>query len=134
MTDRVPSGVLDTNVFIDLRKIDAARLPEFPELTCVSLAELHQGVAMARDPQSRARRTERLAAAIIGFESLPFDTTAAARYGSLVGLTLAAGRDPKPRKMDLMMAAIASVRGLPLYTRNGRDLVDLDSLVEIVEV
>ena len=98
------------------------------------MAELHHGVAMAKDAATRAVRTEQLGAAIVDFPPLPFDGEAAARYGPLVALTLAAGRSPKPRRMDLMIAAIASSRALPLYTRNGADFVGLESLVDIVEV
>lgn len=134
VSGRPASGVLDTSAFLDLDVLDAAVLPEVPELTAVTMAELHQGVAMARDAATRAARTERLGAAILDFVPLPFDGEAAARYGSLVALTLAAGRGPKPRRLDLMIAAIASVRGLPLYTRNGADLAGLDSLVHVVEV
>jgi predicted nucleic acid-binding protein len=36
--------------------------------------------------------------------------------------------------MDLMMAAIASPRGLPLYTRNSKDLVGLADVLQIIEV
>jgi predicted nucleic acid-binding protein len=49
-------------------------------------------------------------------------------------LTLDANRDPKPRRMDLMIAAIASTRGLPLYTRNSKDLVGLADMLQVVEV
>jgi hypothetical protein len=35
------------------------------------MAELHQGVAMAKDAATRAARTEKLAAAIVEFEPLP---------------------------------------------------------------
>jgi predicted nucleic acid-binding protein len=65
---------------------------------------------------------------------LPFDARAAARYGTLVALTIAANRSPEPRRMDLMIAAIASAHGLPLYTRNAKDLVGLGDLLEIIEV
>ncbi|MCG8925667.1 hypothetical protein [Lentzea sp. CC55] len=75
------------------------------------MAELHQGVAMAKDAASRAARTEKLGAAIVDFEALPFDGQAAARYGTLVALTMAANRNPKPRRMDLTIAAVASSRG-----------------------
>ena len=44
-----------------------------PELTAITMAELHQGVAMAKDAASRAARTEKLAAAIVEFEPLPFE-------------------------------------------------------------
>lgn len=105
-----------------------------PELTTVTMAELHQGVAMAKDAASRAARTEKLGAAIVDFEPLPFDGQAAARYGTLVALTMAANRDPKPRRMDLMIAAVASSRGLSLYTRNAEGFKGLDDMVRIVEV
>jgi predicted nucleic acid-binding protein len=131
---RPPSGVLDTCTFLDLGVLDPADLPVEPELTAVTMAELHQGVAMAKDPAVRAARTERLAVAMVSFTPLPFDGEAAARCGSLVALTLAAGRSPKPRRLDLMIAAIASSRGLRLYTRSRADFIGLESLVEVVEV
>ncbi|WP_410651043.1 hypothetical protein [Amycolatopsis sp. cmx-4-54] len=49
-------------------------------------------------------------------------------------LVLAANRDPKPRRMDLMIAAIASSRALPLYTRNADDCKGLGNMVEVVAV
>ncbi|MBV9023590.1 MAG: type II toxin-antitoxin system VapC family toxin [Streptomycetaceae bacterium] len=134
MADRHPSGVLDTCAYIDLDLLDPADLPTVPELTAVTLAELHQGVAMAKDPATRAARIEKLGAAVADFDPLPFDGDAAARYGTLVALILAARRDPRPRKMDLMIAAIASVRGLPLFTRNAEDFRSLDSTVTVVAI
>jgi toxin FitB len=131
---QTPSGVLDTCTYIELGRLDPSVLPEIPELTAVTMAELHQGVAMAKDATTRAIRTEQLGAAIVDFAPLPFDGEAAARYGSLVALTLAAGRSPKLRRMDLMIAAIASSRSLPLYTRNGAGFLGLESLLDLVEV
>ena len=134
MTPRHESGVLDTSAYIDLALLDPAALPVIPQLTAITMAELHQGVAMARDAASRAARTEKLGAAIVEFEPVPFDGAAAARYGSLVALTVEANRDPKPRRLDLKIAAIASAHGLPLYTRNAKDLVGLADLLQVVEV
>lgn len=134
MAERTGSGVLDTCAYIDLDQLDESALPEYPELTAVTLAELHQGVAMAKDPASRAARTEKLGAAVADFEPLPFDGAAAARYGTLVGLTIAKGRDPRPRRMDLMIAAIASAEGLPLYTRNPKDFAGLENSLTVVAV
>lgn len=134
MNERRSSGVLDTCTYLDLALVDPASLPEVPEITAITLAELSQGVAMAKDAASRAIRSEQLGAAIVEFEALPFDEDAAARYGSLVALTLAANRDPKPRRMDLLIAAIASSRGLPLFTRNDKNFRGLDSMLEIVPV
>ena len=73
--------MLDTCAYIDLDVIDPVALPVSPEITAVALAELHQGVAMAKDPSTRATLTEKLGAAVADFDSLPFDGDAAARYG-----------------------------------------------------
>lgn len=132
MADQYRAGVLDTCAYIVLDVLDPRDLPTFPQLTSVTVAELHQGVAMAKDARSRATRTEQLGAAMADFEPLPFDGAAATRYGTLVGMTLVAGRDPRPRKMDLMIAAISSTRGLPLYTRNPGDFKGLDELVTVI--
>ncbi|MCK2254900.1 MULTISPECIES: type II toxin-antitoxin system VapC family toxin [unclassified Crossiella] len=134
MADRPEAGVLDTCAFIDLDQLDLAVLPSFPEITSITLAELHQGVAMARNAATRAARAEKLGAAIVEFEPLPFDRAAAARYGTLVALTLEANRSPRPRRLDLMIAAIASARDLPLYTRNVADFAGLGDMVTVVAV
>ncbi|RZQ62954.1 type II toxin-antitoxin system VapC family toxin [Amycolatopsis suaedae] len=134
MADRRQSGVLDTCVYIDLARLDPADLPVIPEITAVTMAELHQGVAMTADPALRAVRNEQLGAAIVDFEPLPFDGPAAARYGTLVAMTVATERNPRARRLDLMIAAIASSRELPLYTQNAKDFVGLDGMVEIIPV
>jgi toxin FitB len=134
VAERHVSGVLDTCAYIDLDALDPAVLPSIPEITAITLAELHQGVAMAKDHATRAARMEKLGAAVSDFEALPFDSDAAARYGTLVALTLSVGRDPRPRRMDLMIAAVASTRGLPLYTRNAEDFKGLEGTVTVVAV
>ncbi|MCE7001811.1 type II toxin-antitoxin system VapC family toxin [Kibdelosporangium philippinense] len=134
MAERPESGVLDTCAYIDLDLLDPAQLPAIPEISAITMAELHQGVAMAKDPAVRAARTEKLGAAIADFDPLPFDRDAATRYGTLVGLALAANRDPKPRRMDLMIAAIASAHDLPLYTRNADDFKGLQGMLTVVAI
>ncbi|RSM57491.1 twitching motility protein PilT [Amycolatopsis sp. WAC 01376] len=134
MAERHEAGVLDTCTYIDLGLLESAALPKIPELTAVTMAELHQGVAMAKDAAVRAARTEKLGAAIVDFAPLPFDGDAAARYGTLVALVLAANRDPRPRRTDLMIAAIASSRGLPLYTRNEGDFKGLGGMLDVIGV
>ncbi|RDI66136.1 type II toxin-antitoxin system VapC family toxin [Nocardia pseudobrasiliensis] len=134
MTDRHPSGVLDTCAYLDLDILDPESLPKLPEITTITLAELHQGIAAAKDPATRAARSEQLGTAIVEFDALPFDDEAATRYGTLVALTIAANRNPRPRRFDLLIAAIASARGLPLYTRNAKDFRGLESMLEVVSL
>ncbi|MEU1490453.1 type II toxin-antitoxin system VapC family toxin [Streptomyces sp. NPDC005776] len=126
--------MLDTCTYIDLDLLRPEDLPAFPALTAVTMAELQQGVAMAGDPAVRAARMEKLGAAVADFEPLPFDGDAAARYGSMVSLVVAAGGNPRPRRMDLMIASIASVRGLPLFTRNADDFKGLEGVLTVVAV
>lgn len=49
-------------------------------------------------------------------------------------LVVAEGRNPKPRKCDLMIAAIASVNDLPLYTRDPDDFKGLDPVLTVMAV
>jgi predicted nucleic acid-binding protein len=134
MADRHPAGVLDTCTYIDLDVLDPEDLPAVPELTAITMAELQQGVAMAKDAAVRAARMEKLGAAVADFEPLPFNGDAAARYGTLVALAIASGRDPRSRRMNLMIAAIASAQGLPLFTRNADDFKGLGSSLTVVAV
>jgi hypothetical protein len=134
MPERPESGVLDTCAYLDLDQLDPTGLPRIPEITAVTMAELHQGLAMARDAITRAARTEKLGAAIVDFEPLPFDGAAAARYGTLVALVLHTNRDLRPRRLDLMIAAIASARELPLYTRDATDFRGLEDMVEVIPI
>lgn len=134
VADRHESGVLDTGAYIHLDQLDPASLPAVPEITAITMAELHQGVAMAKNAITRAARTELLGAAIVDFDPLPFDGEAATRYGTLVALTIEAKRDPRPRRMDLMIAAIASSHDLSLFTRNADDFAGLDDMVTVIAI
>jgi predicted nucleic acid-binding protein len=135
MSARHAYGVLDTSVVIDLPAIPEENLPLKATITAVTLAELSQGPHLARDARERAVRLERLQLAEnIYLAPLPFDSRAARKYGSLVALTVAAGRKARARRIDLMIAAVAAVHGLPLFTRNGDDFVGLDELVKVVDV
>jgi len=131
---RLPVGLLDTCVVIDFRKLSDEALPMSAGIATVTLAELAMGVHFAKDEIERSARITRLISAEANFEPLPFDATAAHAYGNLVALMLAIGRNPKPRKNDLMIAATAIVNGLPLYTRNVDDFKGLESQLTVVAV
>ncbi len=47
---------------------------------------------------------------------------------------LAAGRTPRRRVADLMIASVAAANGLPLYTTNPGDFAGLDGLITVVDV
>jgi hypothetical protein len=99
----------------------------------VVLAELAQGLAMTKSAEQIMIRSQRLADIKAAFAAIPFDREAARRYGTLVALTIAASRNPRPRRIDLMIAA-AAAHGLPLFTRNPDDFRGLDAAVTIIAV
>lgn len=135
MTDRLVHGVLDTSVVIDIAAIPEESLPLRAAISAVTLAELAQGVHLVRDEHMRAARIELLQLVEATYRyPLPFDDACARRYGSLVALVLAAGRQPKPRRIDLMIAATAANQALPLFTRNPGDFVGLDRALLVVPV
>jgi hypothetical protein len=134
MTERVQRGMLDTCATIDLPTLDPARLPVEVAIPAIVLAELAQGVAMTKDPEQIMIRSQRLADIEATFAAIPFDREAARRYGTLIALTIAANRDPRPRRIDLMIAATAAAHQLPLYTRNPDDFKGLTNTVTIIAI
>lgn len=134
MTERRELGLLDTCVVIDLPQLAEEALPVAGAISAVSLAELSAGLHTTKDPDERARRMARLQRIEASMAPLPFDTEAARQYGLLVALTLAYGRNPRPRKMDLMIAATAAANGLPLFTGNVADFEGLEGALEVIPV
>ncbi len=127
MTD-ADRGILDTSVVI---AHDVAPLPGLLSISAVTLAELHFGVLIARSAEVRAERLRRLSVLQRRFDALPLDENVAASYGQLAAAVVAAGRQPRARALDLLIAATAHAHGAVLYTRNPVDFVGLDGLVDI---
>jgi predicted nucleic acid-binding protein len=127
-------GLLDTNILILRRQIDHARLPDTMSISAVTLAELSAGPHHTDDPAERARRLDVLQRAESEFDPLPFDAEAARAFGRVVAAVLAAGRKPRARTADLMIASVAIGNRLPLYTTNPDDFTGLDALVTVVAV
>ncbi len=127
-------GLIDTNVLIHLAALDAAHLPGEMVISAVTLAELSAGPHHTDDLAERARRMSVLQHAEATFEPLPFDTEAARTFGLVSAAVVAAGRQPRRRIADLMIASIAVANQLALYTTNPGDFTGLDDLGTIVAV
>jgi predicted nucleic acid-binding protein len=100
-------------------------------ISAISLAELHFGVLVARTPELRAERVRRLGAIENAFDALPVDDAVARDYGQLAAAVAAAGRQPRARVADLLIAATARTHDAELWTRNADDLTGLQSLLTI---
>lgn len=120
---------------IDLDTIDSALLPDEVAITAITLAELAAGPHATNDHEERARRQDRLQRTEAAFDPLPFDADASRAYGRVYASITSAGRKARgARAVDLLIAAVACSRQLPLYTRNGADFKHLDGLIEVIEV
>jgi predicted nucleic acid-binding protein len=136
-------GLLDTSILVLRRWIDPAELPDEMAISAVTLAELSAGVHQVRrngeqdlydEHEERARRTETLQRTESEFDPLPFDSEAARVYGRVTAAVVAAGRKPRRRIADLMIAATAIAEDLPLFTTNPGDYAGLEKLVRITPV
>lgn len=124
-------SVLDTSVLVGP---NPGEIQGEIAISTVSVAELHFGVLVARSNDIRATRLRRLATIEHTFQALPIDATVAREYGRLAAAVVAAGRRPRTRSLDLLIAATASANNARLYTRNPSDLVGLEDLLEIVSI
>lgn len=134
MSERLPSGLLDTSVVIDLELVDPDVLPLTVGVSAVTMAELAAGPAATQDLAERARRQDRLQRAEAAFEAIAFGSDAARAYGRVHAAVVAAGRQSRRRFADLLIAAVAVAEGLPLITRNPDDFAGLEELVVVVPV
>ena len=122
-------AIIDTSVLIatDVEPLDGELA-----ISAASLAELHFGVLVTTDPAVRAERLRRLSVLQRTFDALPVDDDVATSYGQLAAAVVAAGRQPRSRVIDILIAATAHAHNARLYTRNAADLAGLENLVEIV--
>jgi len=124
-------GILDTSVVI---ADGVAPIPGVLAISAVTVAELHFGVLVAKTSEVRAERLRRLSILQQHFDALPVDEAVAVSYGRLAAAVVDAGRQPRRRVMDLLIAATAHAHGARLYTRNAGDFAGLDDLVTVVAV
>lgn len=134
MTERPAVGLLDTSVLIDIEQIPPQKLPRQVAVSALTMAELAAGPTAATDAGERARRQDRLQRAEAAFDPLPFGVDAARAYGRVFAAVQNAGRKPRGRAVDLLIAATALAEGMPLVTRDAADLSGLDGLVDVIEV
>jgi len=135
--------MLDTNILILRRFVNPDELPDEMAISAITLAELSAGPHQVRPDREQAeydehaergRRLDVLQRAEHEFDPIPFDSEAARAYGQVTAAVIGAGRSPRRRTADLMIASTAIAAGLPLYTTNPDDFAGLDELLTVVPV
>lgn len=125
-------GLLDTSTLILLGGVrDTVALPDEPQITAITLAELSVGPLVASSDAVRAARQAHLQQAEADFDPLPFDAAAARSFGQVAAGLRRAGRKPAARSYDAMIAAIAISNDLPIHTCNPRDFTGIEGLTVI---
>lgn len=141
--ERPAQGLLDTNIVILRRWVITDELPDEMAISAITLAELSAGPHEVRpwseqgayeEHAERARRLDVLQRAENEFDPIPFDAEAARAYGRVTAAVIAAGRKPRRRAADLMIASTAIAARLALFTTNPDDFKGLDRLLMIVPV
>ena len=126
----MPGAVLlDTSVVIDVEKVDRGEYADAAVVvSAVSVGELAFGL----DAPDRDAREARLARMLHSYEVMAFGVEAAKIYGVLASLLRATGRNPRPRRLDLQIAATAASARLPLLTLNPDDFRGVAPMVDVV--
>lgn len=119
--------LLDTSVLIAAKEGPG----EDAAISVVSLTELHFGVLVAADDDTRALRTRRLGAIEAHFDALPFDAAVARECGRLHAAVANRGGKPRRRALDLAIAATANVHSVALLTYNTADFENISDIVEL---
>jgi predicted nucleic acid-binding protein len=133
MTPQYDRALLDTSVVIDYPANAVAAHASSAAVSTITLAELSYGLH-TDDPIVNAAREQRYHWIANTFDPIPFDTSAARIYGALCATVRAVGRDPKPRRFDLLIAAVAVSLGIPLITRNEADFAGIHDSLTIIAV
>jgi predicted nucleic acid-binding protein len=126
--------LLDTSVIIDPPAQGIASFADEVSVSAVAVAELYYGVGASTDPVQQLHRRQRLQLVLDLYDVLPFDAEVAEFYGLLANIVRQSGRNPPPRRMDLLIAATALRHGYPLATRNGADLRHLERVLTVIDV
>jgi predicted nucleic acid-binding protein len=132
--EQVRRVLLDTSVVIAPPEAGIASLAEQAAVSAITIAELEYGVGAAADPLERQRRRRRLQRTVDVLEVISFDIGIAESYGLMANMLRAGGRNPRPRRHDLLIAATAERHGLSLATRNIEDFRMLDRVLHVIEV
>ena len=125
--------LLDTSIVSDYPAAAVAAHAETAAVSTITLAELAYGLH-TEDPLRNAAREQRYHWISHALEPIQFGVGAARIYGALCAHVRARGRDSKPRRFDMLIAAVAVDLGIPLITRNENDFRGIHRALAVIAV
>lgn len=126
--------LLDTSVLIDIDALDLSRHRDATAVvSAISVGELAYGLDVVAGAEAEAR-ARRFGEVLLAYEVLRFGVEEAKLYGAMASLVRTAGRNPRPRRLDLQIAATAAAARIPVLTCNPDDFVGVERLVDVVPV
>lgn len=119
------SVLIDTNVLIDGISVDGA------SISVLAMFELAGGINSVTDPVLRVARRHRFDTIAAVFDPFPVTQRVLDAYHDIDAAVVAIGRKPRPRRIDLMIAATARAHDLTLVTVNIDAYRGLKGLVRV---
>jgi predicted nucleic acid-binding protein len=94
----------------------------------MTLAELHLGVLLAKNPKARAQRLRTLGRVERSFDPFPVDDSVARVFAELAANARRKGKHP--RVVDALIAATALANDIPVYSQDA-DFEDMPGVAVI---
>ena len=125
-------ALLDTSCVIGYPDhLDA--LADTAAISTLTVAELAFGLHHD-DPMATAAREARYRDVLSDFDPVPYSTRAAHLYGAIAATLRTSGRNPRPRRIDLMLASVAAELGAILLSRNPTDFAGIGTVIHVIAV
>ena len=125
-------ALLDTSCVIDFPD-QLEKLAEAAAVSTLTIAELAYGIHHD-DPLVAAAREARYRDVLNEFDPVPYSARAAHLYGAIAASVRKSGRNPRPRRIDLMLASVAAELGAVLLTRNPADFAGSEAIAQVIAV
>jgi predicted nucleic acid-binding protein len=123
-------ALLDTSCVIDFPD-EMEQLAEAAAVSTLTIAELAYGIHHD-DPLTAAAREARYRDVLNEFDPVPYSARAAHLYGAIAVSVRKSGKNPRPRRIDLMIASVAAELGAVLLTRNPADFAGIGHIVRVI--
>lgn len=128
--------VIDTNVFIDAEngRFDLSSLHEFSHygdayISAITVSELLTGIHLARNADTRVKRSAFVQGIIGNLPILDFNEPVARTYVEIYSLFIKPRSKKEGNVHDLQIAATAITYGYPVLTSNTSDFKKIPGLI-----